>query len=115
MSNRLTSKKISPADVTWLARTWEDRVRAMDYQTKKLAAGTLLDLCHAYLRGMGIRMGNPKSFHRHKGVASGLFITVIKRVIEDEGKENWFPTLVRMGFSSMESVENIARELRETI
>jgi hypothetical protein len=60
-------------------------------------------------------MGNAAGLRMYIVALGWFVVSVMMRVAEDEAKETRFPTLIRMGFSSVESVTDIARELRETV
>lgn len=97
-----TDFRIAKADLTWLAKEWEHLVSKVEYPTRSFALSAFHVVLSAFLRGRGMRMGSAQGFHKHVASISVLMTEVVERVISDEAKETWFPTLVRMGVDSQE-------------
>jgi hypothetical protein len=106
---------VGEADITYLAREWEDLVAIIEYPTRSFIISSLWALAKTYLRGQGIRMGNWQGFKKHSVKTSELAVAVMKRIAKDEGNERHFPTLARLGFGSEESMLEFTRQVRKTM
>lgn len=110
MSSPELTLKLVKSDITWLAKTWEELVSRVEYPTRSFAILASFDLCMAFLRGRGFRMANATNRRGYDLLLGLLQTAVVKRIVEDDAKEVWFPTIVKLGFSSMESSTAILRE-----
>lgn len=106
--------KVTAADITYLAKTWERSVGQSDYMTRRNACLLLFTLCQTFLRGRGIRMGSYQTLRRHGDSCARLTAEVMHRVATDEAKEIWFPRLTRLGFQSEEESWGILQGLYES-
>lgn len=102
--------KLAMADITYLAKTWEERLRALDYPTRTFGIDMIMTLCGTFLRGRGVRMGNYTTLNRHLPALAQLATSVFKRISTDPFKKTWFPTLERLGFTCMEDAAHIINE-----
>lgn len=91
-------------DIKDLAWRWEITV---DLTHEKRALAVLHNLLHAYLRGLGYRMGNIQGFRTHS-YKLALLGTEITRYVVGEGPII-FPALHRYGFSSVEKALEVMR------
>ena len=103
--------KYEAADITWLAKTWERIVAEIEYPTKRFVIDVGYHIAEVFLRGRGIRLGSYQSFEKNSMLCADLLTQVVRRVVEDEAKEIWFPSLVKIGLGSAEKALEIVAEV----
>ena len=101
----------APQAITWLAKEWERLLAALEYPTHAYALRLLHVLAQSFLRGGGMRMGSwCGGFQKYQLTAALLECRVFQRVVDDPGKQIWFPTLVQLGFTDRDAVTEIMKQ-----
>jgi len=101
------TKRQRQGDLTCLASCWEGIVETVEYPTRRFAVRVLYEVTEAYLRGQGIRLGNPQSREPHVLNVAALLADVVKRVVNDDARDIWFPALEKVGFSGEEEAREV--------
>lgn len=94
-------------DIKDLAWQWENIIEESDQTHWRHALSALHLLAHAYLRGLGYRMGNIQGFRSHHYKLALLCSEIIRYVVE-EGPII-FTTLHRYGFSSLDKALEVMK------
>ena len=94
--------RIEKGDLTFLAKEWELIVESVEYPTKAFALRAIHGVVFAFLRGRGMRMGSAAGFQKHGWNFAALMTKVVDRIVSDDARAIWFPTLARIGLDSHE-------------
>lgn len=79
-----TGIKVQKSDIHWLAREWNDLMRAWEYATTGQAMTVVNKLVQAYCRGQGQRTGNMSAWERYHEGQTLLPMTVMAYISETE-------------------------------
>lgn len=97
--------RINKADLTYLAKTFEQLLEEDDYCPKQRAIYYLHKIIMTYMRGQGKRMGSYQGLDKYGLEAAILEARIVNRIMSDTSAEFWFPRATAMFPSIIDYIE----------